>query len=77
MMMRLVLTIQFTFYGLIYFPVTIIVDMFTFFFNLYTQASIDSLNANSSKQFSREGLKLFEETLDDILYDLEVKKTQL
>jgi hypothetical protein len=49
LLMRLILTIQFAFYGLIYFPVTIVVDMLTFFFNLYTYASIDSLNENSSK----------------------------
>ena len=64
-------------YGLFYFPVTIIVDMFVFFGNLYTEATRDTLNNSKSKHFSREGLALFEDSLDEILGELELKKTKM
>jgi hypothetical protein len=57
--------------------VTVIVDMFVFFYNLYTEASKDLLNDKRAKIFSREGLQLFEESLDEILVDLEQKKTKM
>jgi hypothetical protein len=53
------------------------VDCFVFFGNLYTEASKDSLNDKYSRKFSREGLQLFDETLDDIIWDLEQKKTKM
>lgn len=77
MFLRLILTIQFAIYGLFYFPVSLVVDMFVFFVNLYTEAQRDSLNDKNAIKFSREGLNLFEESLDEILYDLEQKKTVL
>ena len=77
MLLRLILTVKFTIYGLFYFPVTLVIDMFVFFGNLYTEASKDSLNDKNSQNFSREGLQLFEESMDEILYDLEQKKTQM
>ena len=77
MVMRLILSVQFAFYGIIYFAVTVIVDMFVFFYNLYTEASKDLLNDKRTKIFSREGLQLFEESLDEILVDLEQKKTKM
>ena len=69
--MRLLLTMQFSIYGLFYLPLTIVVDMFVFFFNLYTEATVDTLNSSKSKHFSKEGLALFEESLDEILGELE------
>lgn len=77
MLLRLILTVKFAIYGLFYFPVTLVIDMFVFFGNLYTEASKDSLNDKNSQNFSREGLQLFEESMDEILYDLEQKKTQM
>jgi hypothetical protein len=51
--------------------------MLVFFFNLYTEATVDTLNSSKSKNFSREGLQLFEESLDEILTELEQKKTKM
>ena len=75
--MRLFLTAQFSVYGLFYFPLSLLVDTLVFFFNLYTEATIDTLNTSKSKHFSREGLQLFEESLDEILVELETKKTKM
>ena len=76
MLLRLVLTIRFTVYGLFYIPVALVKDMLVFFFNLYTEASKDSLNS-SKKHFSRDGFQLFDQTLDEILLDLEQKKSKM
>ena len=75
--MRFILAAQFAVYGLVYFPVTVVVDMFVFFFNLYTEATKDTLNDSKTKHFSREGLQLFEDTLDEILNNLEQNKTKM
>jgi hypothetical protein len=37
-----------------------VINMVVFFYNLYTEASKDSLNDKSNMHFSREGLRLFE-----------------
>lgn len=76
MLLRLLLSVKFGIYGLVYFPLALVVDTFVFFGNLYTEASVDSLNS-ITKTFSREGLELFEETIDDIIRDLEQKKIQM
>ena len=77
MAMRVLLSAQFAIYGLFYFPLTIAVDMLVFFFNLYTEATVDTLNSSKSKHFSREGLQLFEDSLDEIIGELEQKKTKM
>jgi hypothetical protein len=74
MFLRLLLTIHFAIYGIFYFPVVLVVDMFVFFGNLYTEATQDSLNDKKAMKFSREGLELFEEALNEIIHDLEKKK---
>ena len=56
MIMRLILTIKFAIYGLLYFPVAVVIDMLVFFANLYTEATVDTMNDKSKKNFSKEGL---------------------
>ena len=56
MMMRLILTIKFSIYGLLFFPVAVAIDMFVFFYNLYTEASVDTMNDKSKQNFSKEGI---------------------
>ena len=74
MVLRVILIAKFAIYGLLYFPIAVVVDMFVFFGNLYTVGSVDTMNDKSKKNFSKEGLQLFEDTLNDILYDLEQTK---
>ena len=77
MVLRVILTAKFAIYGLFYFPIAVAVDTLVFFGNLYTVASIDTMNDKSKKNFSKDGLQLFEDTLNDILYDLEKEKTKM
>ena len=77
MILRVILIVKFAIYGLFYFPIAIVIDMFVFFGNLYTVGSIDTMNDKSKKNFSKEGLQLFEDTLNDILYDLEQEKAKM
>lgn len=77
MILRVILIVKFAIYGLFYFPIAIVIDMFVFFGNLYTIGSIDTMNDKSKKNFSKEGLQLFEDTLNDILYDLEQEKAKM
>jgi hypothetical protein len=56
MVIRIILTVKFAIYGLVYFPVAIAVDTFVFFGNLYTQATVNSMNDKSKKNFSKEGI---------------------
>ena len=56
MVIQIFLTAKFAIYGLVYFPVAVVVDTFVFFGNLYTEATVDSMNDKSNKNFSKEGL---------------------
>jgi hypothetical protein len=75
--LRVILIAKFAIYGLFYFPVAIVIDMFVFFGNLYTVGSVDTMNDKSKRNFSKEGLQLFEDTLNDILFDLEQEKAKM
>jgi hypothetical protein len=74
MAQRVLLAIQFAFLGILYFPIALCLDTGVFFYNLYSSATKDFLNDDQTKTFSREGLRLFDSVLDEIIYELEVKK---
>ena len=71
---RFVFTILFIIFGPVFLSITFVVDFFVFFGNLFTKAQIDEFKTSKHKVFKRESLILFEETVNEKIQDLKVKK---
>ena len=71
---RCCLTLKFLLGGLIYLTISVVWDPVVFIYNLFTELKKDELNIrNETKRFSVEGIKLFQETCDEVLENLEAE----
>jgi hypothetical protein len=62
--------ILYIFLAPIFLMITFAVDFFVFFGNLFTQPLIDEFKTNKHKVFKKESLKLFEDTINEMINDL-------
>jgi hypothetical protein len=56
--------------------ITYVIDIFVFFGNLYTKPLIDEFKTDKHKVFKKESLILFEDTIDEIIKDLNAQKSE-
>jgi hypothetical protein len=71
---RFGLLIVFLIIGPIFLSISFIVDFFVFFGNLFTKPLIDEFKTSKHKKFSKTSLTLFEETINEMIQELKIKK---
>jgi len=58
--------------GLIYLSISLVWDSIVFTYNMFTEMKKDELNIrDETKRYTVEGIKLFQETCDEVLENLE------
>ena len=58
----------------IFLSITFVVDFFVFLGNLFTKPLIDEFKTEKHKKFNKESLQLFENTINDMLSELKIRK---
>ena len=72
MIRRFFLTLKFMVGGLIYLSISLVWDSIVFTYNMFTEMKKDELNIrDETKRYTVEGIKLFQETCDEVLENLE------
>lgn len=71
MIRRFFLTLKFMVGGLIYLLISLVWDSIVFTYNMFTEMKKDELNIrDETKRYTVEGIKLFQETCDEVLENL-------